>query len=118
MLLGLSSLRISELKPARNVYRSVYSVKGPARITHRLAVITCVALALIPLMQANARLAQTISSVHYLPVAPYEIFSAPLLGVTMQFACNSQPPQVRAMLDDNQTTFTVQIYKVVDFRTP
>ena len=78
MLLGLSLVRLSELKPARNPYRTVYSVKGPARVTHRLAVITCVALALIPLMQFNARLAQTISSVQYLPIAPYEIFSAPL----------------------------------------
>lgn len=79
MLLILSFMRIMELRSGRNLYRSVYSIKGFARVTHRVAMITCVALALIPLMQFNARIAQSISSEHYLPIAPYEILSAPLL---------------------------------------
>eukprot|EP00892_Ulva_mutabilis_P008206 jgi/Ulvmu1/5758/UM025_0012.1 len=84
MLLCLSLLRWSDLKPSRNRYRSVYSIKGPARAAHRLAVFTCVALALIPLMQFNARLAQTISSKQYLPIAPYEIVN--FIASTLSFA--------------------------------
>lgn len=91
MLLWLSVVRIMELRSGRNLYRSVYSVKGVARVTHRVAMITCVALALIPLMQFNARVAQTYSSVHYLRIAPYEIFSTLLFLLSMNGSRIDQP---------------------------
>lgn len=75
MLLVLALVRLFDLRQFQT-YRSMFKLSGSSRLSHRCANIVAAVLALIPLMQLNARIAQGLFSSKDSVIAPYEIFGA------------------------------------------
>lgn len=76
MLLVMAIIRWCALRDSQSL-QFRYHIVGRSRALHRTAKLLCCAVAAVPLLQVNGRLAEVMVKDNARPIAPFEIMGAP-----------------------------------------